>query len=132
MPRTTIDDLLAQARARLERVGPEEALAAVEDGGTLIDIRPENLVRRDGTIPQALIIHRNVLEWRLDPDSGASHPQAPALDDRVMVICNEGYTSSLAAASLHDLGFARATDVAGGFQRWRELGLPVTPPGEAG
>jgi rhodanese-related sulfurtransferase len=86
-------------------------------------------VARDGTIAGALVIARNVLEWRLDPASGHRHPQAPGLADHVILLCDEGYQSSLAAATLQQLGFTRATDVDGGFQAWRQAGLPVTPPG---
>src|SRR5258708_24608320 len=118
MPPTTIDDMLAAARARLTRLAPAAALAAQAAGATLIDIRTERQIRADGAIPGALWIERNVLEWRLDPTSAHRHPDAPARDDRVIVVCNEGYQSSLAAATLIDLGFARATDLEGGFQAW--------------
>jgi rhodanese-related sulfurtransferase len=97
-------------------------------GAALIDIRGDSQIARDGTIPGALVIARNVLEWRLDPGSQHRHPQAPGLDDRVMVLCDEGYQSSLAAATLQELGFAHATDVVGGFQAWRAAGLPVADP----
>ena len=79
-------------------------------------------------MPGALVIARNVLEWRLDPDSGHRHPQAPQLTDQVILLCDEGYQSSLAAATLRQLGFALATDLDGGFQAWRAAGLPVRPP----
>ena len=125
MTRTTIDALLAEARAGVERPGPAEARAAVEGGATLVDIRADSQVARDGVIPGALVIPRNVLEWRLDPASDARHAEAPGLDDQVIVMCNEGYQSSLAAATLRRLGFARATDLDGGFQAWRAAGLPV-------
>jgi rhodanese-related sulfurtransferase len=128
MARTTVDDLLAQARDRLERVDPEAAQEAASHGATLIDIRAESQIARDGKIPGALVISRNVLEWRLDPASDHRHPQAPGLDDQVIVVCDAGYASSLVAATLKDLGFARATDLDGGFQAWREAGLPVTGP----
>jgi rhodanese-related sulfurtransferase len=95
----------------------------------LIDIRSDSQIARDGVVPDALVIPRNVLEWRLDPDSGHRHPQAPALEDQVIVMCNEGYQSSLVAATLQQLGFTRATDLDGGFQAWRAAGLPVAPPG---
>ena len=128
MARTTIDDLLAAARRRLTRLGPEAADAAARDGATLIDIRSDSQIAHDGTIPEALLIQRNVLEWRLDPSSEHRHPQAPGLGDRVIVVCNEGYASSLAAQTLVELGFDRATDLDGGFQAWRDAGLPVKPP----
>jgi rhodanese-related sulfurtransferase len=123
--RLTIDALLARARERLHRVGPRDALAAQRGGATLIDIRGDAQIARDGTIPGALLIQRNVLEWRLDPASGHRHPRAPDLDRPVILVCNEGYASSLAAAELQDLGFTRATDLDGGFQAWRAAGLPV-------
>ena len=124
--RTSIDDLLAHARARLERLGPAAAAAALRDGATLIDIRAEGQLARDGTVPGALVVARNVLEWRLDPDCAHRLPDAPGLADHVIVMCDEGYQSSLAAATLQDLGFTRATDLDGGFQAWRAAGLPVT------
>jgi rhodanese-related sulfurtransferase len=125
--RTTIDDLLAAARARLERVGPAQALEAQRAGAVLVDIRSDTQRERDGVIPGALFHPRNVLEWRADPDSGHCDPAlAGDLDRRVVVVCNEGYQSSLAAATLQDLGFARATDLDGGFQAWRAAGLPVS------
>jgi rhodanese-related sulfurtransferase len=131
MPPTTIDDMLATARARLTRLTPAAALAAQAAGATLIDIRTERQVSADGAIPGALWIERNVLEWRLDPTSAHRHPAAPPREDQVIVVCNEGYQSSLAAATLLDLGFARATDLEGGFQAWRAAGLPVVAAGLA-
>jgi rhodanese-related sulfurtransferase len=125
MPRTTLEQLLADARRRLTRVKPDEAQAAVQNGATLIDIRAESQIATDGVVPDALVIARNVLEWRLDPGSDHRHPRAPGLDDQVIVMCNEGYQSSLVAATLQQLGFARATDLNGGFQAWRAAGLPV-------
>jgi rhodanese-related sulfurtransferase len=127
--RTTIDDLLAQARAELNRVDPPTAQAAIEDGARLIDIRADSQIARDGVVPGALVIARNVLEWRLDPESGHAHPEAPAFDDQVILMCNEGYASSLAAVTLQQLGFEQATDLDGGFQAWRAAGLPVRPAG---
>src|SRR5262249_53287800 len=111
MDRLTIHEMLAQSRRRLSRLNPAAASDAVDEGATLIDIRQHEQIARDGTIPGALLFHRNVLEWRLDPSSDAHDPHAPGLDDQVIVFCDEGYTSSLAAASLQDLGFSRATDV---------------------
>jgi rhodanese-related sulfurtransferase len=125
MARTTIDELLADARRRLRRLAPAEALQAMRAGAVLIDIRAHSQVARDGIVAGALVIPRNVLEWRLDPASGHRHPRAPQLDDHVILMCDEGYQSSLAAAMLQQLGFARATDVVGGFQAWRAAGLPV-------
>lgn len=101
------------------------ALLATESGGTLIDIRADSQIARDGTIRGALVVPRNVLEWRLDPASEHRHPAAPQLGDHVILICDEGYQSSLAAATLQQLGFTRATDVDGGFQARRAAGLPT-------
>jgi rhodanese-related sulfurtransferase len=128
-PRRTIDEMLARARARLRRVGPLEASEDVRDGALLIDIRTEAQRRDDGVVPEALWIGRNVLEWRCDPSSDARDERVGGLDRRVIVMCDEGYTSSLAAASLQELGFARATDLDGGFQAWRSAGLPVDGAG---
>ncbi|QXJ20167.1 rhodanese-like domain-containing protein [Actinomadura graeca] len=128
MPRT-IDDILDDARARLERIAPGRAHAESLDGALLVDIRPAAQRAAEGEVPGALIVERNVLEWRLDPASDARLPQATGYDLRVIVFCSEGYTSSLAAASLHDLGLTRATDIVGGFQAWRAAGLPATGPG---
>jgi rhodanese-related sulfurtransferase len=126
--RRTVDDLLAAARARLDRLGPQAALAAVqEQGAVLVDIRSDAQRAADGVVPQATYVPRNVLEWRLDPDSGHCIPELARPDARVILMCEEGYQSSLAAATLQDLGFSRATDVAGGFQAWRAAGLPVEP-----
>ena len=127
MPRTTIDQLLADARRGLVRMEPDAASDAMAGGATLIDIRSEAQIAQDGVVPGALRIRRNVLEWRLDPDSGHRHPQAPGLEDQLIVMCDAGYASSLAAATLQQLGFANATDLAGGFQAWRGAGLPVEP-----
>jgi rhodanese-related sulfurtransferase len=121
----TIDDLLGAARARLDRVGPERAQAAMRGGALLVDIRPAAQRAAEGEVPGALVIERNVLEWRFDPASDARLPEAGAYDLPVIVMCSQGYTSSLAAASLQDLGLAAATDLAGGFQAWAAAGLPV-------
>jgi rhodanese-related sulfurtransferase len=119
----TIDDVLAQARSRLRRLPPHEARDAVVAGAVLVDIRPERQRAAEGKIPGALVIERNVLEWRFDPASQARLPVAH-YDLHVIVVCSEGYTSSLAAASLQDLGVHRATDLDGGFLAWRAAGLP--------
>jgi rhodanese-related sulfurtransferase len=126
MVRMTIDELLDDVRQQLDRVDPIAALNATLRGATLIDIRSESQIAADGSVPGALVIPRNVLEWRLDPQSVHRHPHAPGLDDHVILMCNEGYQSSLAAATLQQLGFARATDLDGGFQAWQAAGLPVT------
>lgn len=120
-----IDELLDRVRAGYERIGPEEAAAAAAEGALLVDIRYAALRERDGLIPGALVVERNELEWRLDPQGSHRAPQAMSHDLRVVVICNEGYASSLAVASLRQLGLHRATDLTGGFQAWRAAGLPV-------
>jgi len=124
--RRTIADLLEAARQRLDRVQPAEAAAALAAGALLVDIRSEAQIDRDGRIPGAVHHPRNVLEWRVDPASGHSDPAlAGALERRVIVVCEEGYQSSLAAATLQDLGVRGATDVVGGFRAWRDAGLGV-------
>ncbi|WSQ03649.1 rhodanese-like domain-containing protein [Streptomyces sp. NBC_01232] len=124
-----IDELLERIRARYTRVDAQEAYAASRAGALLVDIRYQALRERDGLIPGALVVERNELEWRLDPQGSHRLPEATSHGLQVVVICNEGYASSLAAASLHALGLARATDLTGGFQAWRSAGLPVTPTG---
>jgi rhodanese-related sulfurtransferase len=128
--RFTVDELLEEARRGLARVSPEQAHAACADDALLIDIRPESQRRRDGEVPGARVVARNVLEWRLDPASAHRDPALARRDRRVILICDEGYQSSLAAATLRRFGLD-ATDVAGGFQAWRAAGLPVeAPPGD--
>ena len=122
-----IDDILAAARARLRRLDPREAYAATRRGAVLVDIRPAAQRAEHGEIPGAVIIERNVLEWRLDPRSDARLSFADSYDLEIVVTCQEGYTSSLAAAALQDLGLQRATDLAGGFAAWRAAGLPTIP-----
>ncbi|MDQ6835528.1 MAG: rhodanese-like domain-containing protein [Actinomycetota bacterium] len=131
MSRIPLDELLAAARLGLTRLDPAAARDAVHAGGCLIDIRTESQIAATGTIPGALIIPRNVLEWRLDSYGDDRHPHAPAVDDVVIVVCDQGYQSSLAAAVLQTLGYPRATDLAGGFEAWRKAGLPVDPPAAA-
>ncbi|MCX5400182.1 rhodanese-like domain-containing protein [Streptomyces sp. NBC_00102] len=120
-----IDEFLDRVREGYERVGPEEAAAEAAEGALLVDIRYAALRERDGLIPGALVVERNELEWRLDPWGSHRAAQAVGHDLRIVVVCNEGYASSLAVASLHRLGLARATDLTGGFQAWRAAGLPV-------
>jgi rhodanese-related sulfurtransferase len=124
----TIDELLAGARARLRRVTPHQASDAARAGAVLVDIRPAAQRAEEGEIPGALIVERNVLEWRFDPASDARLP-VTRYDLQVIVFCSEGYTSSLAAAALQDLGLANATDLAGGFRAWEAAGLPVSRSG---
>ena len=121
--RQTAEGLLAQARSRIHRRTPDEAHRS---GAQLIDIRGSAQRERDGELPGALCFERNVLEWRVDPASEAHDPRVAGLGDEILLICDEGYQSSLAAAVLRDLGFTRAGDVEGGFRAWRAAGLPTT------
>jgi rhodanese-related sulfurtransferase len=120
-----IDELLTAARARLDRPGPERAAEMAARGAVLVDTRPGWQRDQEGQLPGALIIERNHLEWRLDPTSAARIPQAVDHDVTWVVVCSEGYASSLAAASLQDLGLRNATDLDGGFRAWKAAGLPV-------
>ncbi|RKS69221.1 rhodanese-related sulfurtransferase [Motilibacter peucedani] len=125
-PRRSIEQVLADARARIERLDPAAAALAQREGAVLVDIRPDENRLAEGEIPGAVVLHRNVLEWRFDPASGARVPEA-SYDLQVVVVCNEGYTSSLAAAALVELGVWRAADLVGGFRAWKAAGLPVLP-----
>ena len=131
--RQTVDQLLVSAHQRLLRLSPREAIEQRE-GALLVDVRREAQRGLEGEIPGSLVIERNVLEWRLDPSSDARLDEARGYDVRVIVFCSQGYTSSRAAASLQDLGLWRATDIEGGFLRWRAAGLPTarttTPAGQ--
>jgi rhodanese-related sulfurtransferase len=123
----TIDEMLGAARARLVRLTPCAAYGEVSGGGTLVDIRPAAQRAAEGEIPGSWVVERNHLEWRFDPACDARLPWVKGYDHRLIVICQEGYTSSLAAAALHDLGLRRATDVIGGFRAWASAGLPTAP-----
>jgi rhodanese-related sulfurtransferase len=123
-----IDEILETARARLTRLDPHQVNRALQRGAILVDIRPAAQRAEHGEIPGAIVIERNVLEWRLDPRSSARLSFATGYDIEVIVTCQEGYTSSLAAASLQDLGLSRATDLDGGFAAWRAAGLPTIGP----
>jgi rhodanese-related sulfurtransferase len=122
----TIDEVLANARRRLDRLTPEQAAAEHSQGALLVDTRTLEQRARDGVIPAALVVDRTVLEWRFDPASPSRIAEATDHHVRVILICNQGYSSSLAAASLQDIGLVNATDVIGGFQAWKAAGLPVT------
>src|SRR5215210_599762 len=124
----SVEDLLEGARARLERLSPAEAQAALGRGALLVDIRAESQRATDGEVPGATSVPRNVLEWRLDPGSPHRDPELARPGAQIVLMCNEGYQSSLAAATLQDLGLPRATDLDGGFQAWRAAGLPVIKP----
>ena len=121
----SIDALLGEARARLRRLLPEEARLAAADGALLVDIRPEVNRTLEGCIPGAIVVDRNVLEWRLDPASPDRIPQVSDYDVPVVLVCNDGYASSLAAGVLQDLGLSSATDLDGGFRAWKRAGLPT-------
>lgn len=117
-PTSAVDRLLESARDGLDRVHPEDLATELAAGALVVDIRPVEQRERDGPLPGAVVVDRNVLEWRLDPTSPWCLPDAAA-DRRIVVVCNEGYGSSLAARTLRDLGLTRATDLVGGFQRWK-------------
>lgn len=126
---SAVSRVLAEARRNLQRVDPTEAAAILDRDGLLVDIRPAAQRQRYGEIPGALMIERNVLEWRLDPTSPDRHPAvSDDVQRAVVVVCQEGYASSLAAASLQALGLTGATDLDGGFSAWKAAGLPVTRP----
>ena len=117
---------MAEAQARIDRLEPVEAFAALESGALLVDIRSDGERERDGIVPGSLHVPRTVLEWRLDPDSPWRSPYACGLDERLVLVCDHGCSSVLAAATLADLGFERIGDVVGGFAAWRDAGLPVS------
>jgi rhodanese-related sulfurtransferase len=129
MGRRTIHDLIEDARSHLARVEPHEALAAMSEGAVLIDTRSSDDVRRAGSIPGALNIPLSVLEWRVDSASGSHDPAVG--DGRIILLCAQGFSSSLAARRLQELGFDDATDVIGGFEAWAAARLPITPPDPA-
>lgn len=120
----SVDQMLIQARSRLRRLTPMQAYDAVAVGALLVDIRPGWQRAAEGEVPGALVVERNHLEWRFDPECEARLPQATGYDVQVIVLCSEGYTSSLAAATLQTLGLHNATDVIGGFRAWTTQGLP--------
>ena len=123
--RLTVNDLLAASRARLVRLEPRQALSAAEDGAILVDTRCAERRRETGVIPGSIHVPLSVLYWRLDPASGFDDPRLSDPGRQVILVCAHGYSSSLAAATLQDLGFARATDIDGGFVAWQAAGLPV-------
>jgi rhodanese-related sulfurtransferase len=123
---TTVEDLLAEARAEIDRLSPAEAHAAAQTGDILIDIRPLEQRRRDGLVPNATVVERNVLEWRLDPQGEHRNPDLAHPDRRIVLICDEGYQSSLAAATLRRFGLD-ACDVIDGVQGWMAANLPLHP-----
>ena len=124
-----LDELVTEARAGLHRLDPHGAATAVGHGALLVDIRPDAQRRREGEIPGAVIIDRNVLEWRLAPGSEHRIPELHDADQAIVLFCSQGYASSLAAASLQRLGLTGATDLDGGFLAWEAAGLPAAPYG---
>ncbi|MGH3132222.1 MAG: rhodanese-like domain-containing protein [Gaiellaceae bacterium] len=129
--RRTLEELLDEAKGRIERLEPADAFAAVDEGALLVDIRSDSDRKRDGVVPGSLHIPRTVLEWRVDPDSAWRNPHVGGLDQRILLVCDHGCSSVLAAAALVGLGFTHAGDVVGGFAAWREAGLPIAPaPGD--
>jgi rhodanese-related sulfurtransferase len=127
MVKRSVDVLLDQARARIERVSPAVALRRRSEGALLVDIRPKAQRVEHGEVPHALIVERNVLEWRFDPQSAWHLPEVDGYEREVIVLCQEGYASSFAAETLRQLGHQRVADVIGGFAAWRSAGLPVEP-----
>jgi rhodanese-related sulfurtransferase len=115
----TADDLVRWARQRIQRVGPHELSGIVAEGGIVVDIRPAAQRQGEGELPNAVVVDRNVLEWRLDPNGAHRLPEVRGHWQPVVIVCSEGYASSLAAASLVDLGYQRAADLVGGYQAWR-------------
>jgi rhodanese-related sulfurtransferase len=123
--RRTIDDVLRDARARLDRLDPRRALAATRRGGLIVDIRSETQRLDQGLVPGAWFVPRNVLEWRADPACAHHDPRLVAVAGPLVLMCAQGYQSSLAAATLQEMGIRRATDMIGGFEAWVAAGLPV-------
>ena len=123
--RLTIEEVLEEARRRIRRYTPQEAFVAISSGAVLVDTRSDSDVRAEGRIPGSVYIHRNLLEWRCDPDCSHCDPRVSNLSTCIIVVCNDGYSSSLAAASLASLGFVEAGDLIGGFRGWVAAGLPV-------
>ena len=125
----TVEQVLARARASLDRVGPREAAELQRRGGLVVDIRPRENREAEGVIPGSVVVERIVLEWRLDPAGPDRIPEVRA-DRPTVLVCNEGYASSLAARDVRELGLVRATDLDGGFRAWKAAGLPVVPAAE--
>ena len=121
----TIDELLAAARSRLDRLSPTEARTEVYEGALIVDTRCAEVRAAKGTIPGSVHVPLSVLYWRLDPTSGHDDKSLSDRDRRIIVVCADGYSSSLAAATLREIGFSRATDIDGGFTAWAAAGLPV-------
>jgi rhodanese-related sulfurtransferase len=125
--RQTIDQLLARAQGRLDRLEPAATLAAQQAGAVIVDLRCDDDRRAHGVIPGSVHVPLSVVFWRLDPASGYDDPQLSDPKRQFVLVCEDGYSSSIAAATLQDLGFPRATDLVGGFSAWQAAGLPVEP-----
>jgi rhodanese-related sulfurtransferase len=123
--RRTVHDLLAASRSRLERLEPRAAQSAAQSGAIVVDTRCAEQRRETGVIPGSIHVPLSVLYWRLDPASGFEDRRLADPERQVILVCAHGYSSSLAAATLQDLGFARATDIDGGFEAWQAAGLPI-------
>jgi rhodanese-related sulfurtransferase len=126
-PLTPIERMVEQDRSLLQRLQPRDADGAVREGAVIVDIRSHEQRVAHGVVPGSIRIHRNVLEWRVDPSSGWYDERFAAFDGPLIVMCQEGYSSSMAAATLQRLGFTRATDMVGGFEAWAGEGLPTVP-----
>ena len=124
-PAGTIGALLEASRARIDRLDPGAALQAAASGALIVDTRCADARRTSGVIPGSVHVPLSVLFWRLDPTSGHDDKRLSDRARQVVLVCADGYSSSLAAATLRDLGFDRATDVVGGFNGWVAAGLPV-------
>jgi rhodanese-related sulfurtransferase len=127
VPGRSLDELLAEASARVDRLEPAAAFAAMQEGALLVDIRSDRERQRDGVVPGSLHIPRTVLEWRLDREGAWRNPHVAGTGRRVLLLCDHGCSSVLAAATLVELGYPDAGDVIGGFEAWREAGLLVEP-----
>lgn len=128
-PRRSIDTVLAEARARLQRLAPDDAWAASQClAALIIDIRTPTDREREGVIPGSLHLPRTVLEWRVDPTSPRAHRAIGGLERLLVLVCNEGYSSTLAAVALHEIGFVDATDIIDGIRGWERAGLPLVAP----
>jgi rhodanese-related sulfurtransferase len=124
----SVEELLAAARARIERLEPAEAAAAAEGGALILDLRTHDARKRAGIVPGSLHVPRSVLEWRLDPESPYTNPHVGGRERRLILLCDHGFSSSLAAATLVELGYERVGDIVGGFEAWIAAGLPVSRP----
>ncbi len=130
-PRITIDELLQQAREQIRRLTPQQAADAQSTGAIIVDTRDSADRAAEGIIPGSVLVTRNTLEWRADPSAGAPDPRLSNLETDLLIVCNDGYSSSLAADSLRQLGHPTAGDIVGGYRAWKAAGLPTTSPPDA-